>query len=180
MYVQFSIKREATGQWPTETKQSRRSLAARRTRRSRRKQRSWKCAEQLIWQLAKGGERSRNRGGQRLFRMVNDDIRWVEKARLDAEPSHLEALLHFAARAYRRPLSEEEKEDLLGYYRSLPGEGRDWITRSAIRECDRQRADVAGFVLSDRSGGEGCGGSSAVGLRSGQPTELFSLVEHAR
>src|SRR5262249_11476728 len=46
-------------------------------------------------------------------------IRWVERARLAAEPSHLEALLAFAERAYRRPLSPWERDDLLAFYRAL-------------------------------------------------------------
>jgi hypothetical protein len=53
------------------------------------------------------------------FRTINSQIRWVEQARVESEPSHLESLLAFAARAYRRPLSDDERKDLLGYYRTL-------------------------------------------------------------
>jgi mono/diheme cytochrome c family protein len=53
------------------------------------------------------------------FERVNSTIRWVERARLEAEPRHLDALLRFAARAYRRPLSPAEREGILGYYRQL-------------------------------------------------------------
>jgi hypothetical protein len=53
------------------------------------------------------------------FERVNNTIRAVEKMRADAEPLHLQALLRFAARAYRRPLSKAENEDLLAYYRKL-------------------------------------------------------------
>jgi hypothetical protein len=53
-----------------------------------------------------------------FFTRAEAGIRWVERARIDAQPSHLEALLQFAARAYRRPLSQEEKDDLLAYYNS--------------------------------------------------------------
>ncbi|MDX1983801.1 MAG: DUF1592 domain-containing protein [Bryobacteraceae bacterium] len=53
------------------------------------------------------------------FARVNATIRQVEKARIDAEPSHLDSLLQFAARAYRRPLTEADRKDLLDYYRSL-------------------------------------------------------------
>ena len=42
------------------------------------------------------------------FQFVNDGIRVVERARLEAEPSHLDALQKFAARAYRRPLAAED------------------------------------------------------------------------
>jgi len=46
-------------------------------------------------------------------------IRGVERARLAAEPSHLEALVKFAERAYRRPLAADEREGLLAYYHKV-------------------------------------------------------------
>ncbi len=49
------------------------------------------------------------------FQWVNAGIRWVERARIEAEPRHLEALQQFAARAYRRPLSQGERADLLAF-----------------------------------------------------------------
>jgi cytochrome c553 len=53
------------------------------------------------------------------FVSMNADIRWVESARLAAEPSHLEALQKFAERANRRPLKEDERSELLAFYKSL-------------------------------------------------------------
>jgi hypothetical protein len=53
------------------------------------------------------------------FQAMSAEIRRVEKARLAAESGHLKALLHFAERAYRRPLAKDEKEDLLAFYRKL-------------------------------------------------------------
>jgi mono/diheme cytochrome c family protein len=53
------------------------------------------------------------------FTSMNAEIRWVEAARIAAEPSHLEALQKFAERAYRRPLTKEERKDVLAFYRSL-------------------------------------------------------------
>ena len=53
------------------------------------------------------------------FENVNTTVRWIEKARLDAEPSHLAALVEFAGRAYRRPLSPSEKDELTAFYRQL-------------------------------------------------------------
>jgi Protein of unknown function (DUF1592)/Protein of unknown function (DUF1588)/Protein of unknown function (DUF1587)/Protein of unknown function (DUF1585)/Protein of unknown function (DUF1595)/Planctomycete cytochrome C len=67
---------------------------------------------------AEGGGEIGIRAIRDFFKAANDGIRWVEKARIAAEPGHLEALLKFAARAYRRPLSREEREDLLAYYKS--------------------------------------------------------------
>jgi mono/diheme cytochrome c family protein len=53
------------------------------------------------------------------FVNISAEIRDVEQARRAAEPSHLEALKTFAARAYRRPLSQAENDDLLAFYRKL-------------------------------------------------------------
>jgi hypothetical protein len=53
------------------------------------------------------------------FTTISAQIRAVEKARLDAESSHLAALQVFAARAYRRPLSPTERDNLLAFYRRL-------------------------------------------------------------
>ena len=53
------------------------------------------------------------------FDRVNATIRGIEKERIEAEPKHLDALLAFAAKAYRRPLATTERDDLLSYYRSL-------------------------------------------------------------
>jgi hypothetical protein len=53
------------------------------------------------------------------FDHTNAQIRRLERARLEAEPRQLDALLKFAARAYRRPLAQEERDDVLSYYREL-------------------------------------------------------------
>ena len=46
-------------------------------------------------------------------------IRQVEQEHQVAEPSHLEALVHFAQRAYRRPLTTAERDGLLAYYHKV-------------------------------------------------------------
>jgi mono/diheme cytochrome c family protein len=53
------------------------------------------------------------------FDRMNANVRALERAKAAAEPSHLDALLAFAGRAYRRPLTNAEKDDLLAFYRSL-------------------------------------------------------------
>ncbi len=53
------------------------------------------------------------------FQRVNSTIRAVERIRVEAEPHHLDALLNFAARAYRRPLSKADHDDILAYYQTL-------------------------------------------------------------
>src|SRR5260221_10872699 len=53
------------------------------------------------------------------FQWVDDTLRSVERMRVEAEPRHLDALLKFAARAYRRPLSQAERDNILAFYGSL-------------------------------------------------------------
>ncbi len=53
------------------------------------------------------------------FDRMNTNVRALEAAKAAAEPSHLDALLAFARRAYRRPLTKDESDDLIGFYRSL-------------------------------------------------------------
>jgi len=73
------------------------------------------------------------------FARVNTMIRGVERARLESQPKHLESLLQLAARAYRRPLIESEKESLRTYYRSLR-------EQSALTHEDAMR-DMVTLVL---------------------------------
>jgi uncharacterized protein DUF1592/uncharacterized protein DUF1588/uncharacterized protein DUF1587/uncharacterized protein DUF1585/uncharacterized protein DUF1595 len=67
------------------------------------------------------------------FDRVNATIRGIERKRLEAEPKHLDALLAFAARAYRRPLLPPERDDLLAFYRSLR-EKSDLSHEEAMRD----------------------------------------------
>jgi hypothetical protein len=53
------------------------------------------------------------------FATISADIRRLERARLAAEQSHLQSLVKFAERAYRRPLTQAERDDLLKFYRKL-------------------------------------------------------------
>lgn len=57
------------------------------------------------------------------FESVNRAIRTVERKRLEAEPHQIDALVVFAARAYRRPLSAAERDDLRAFYRTLREKG---------------------------------------------------------
>ena len=66
------------------------------------------------------------------FQRVNGTIRSMERLHEAAEPFHLEALLKFAARAYRRPLTQPERETILAFYRALRKEN-DLTHEEAIR-----------------------------------------------
>jgi hypothetical protein len=75
------------------------------------------------------------------FRAVNTGIRWVEKARIDAAPTHLAALQDFAARAYRRPLSQAERADIASYYKSLR-------ERSGLDHDEAMRDSIVSVLMS--------------------------------
>src|SRR5579883_353331 len=57
-----------------------------------------------------------------LFKQQADQFLKEEEA---AIPKQLDALLEFAARAYRRPLQEKEKSDLLALYQAIRKKGAD-------------------------------------------------------
>ena len=68
-------------------------------------------------EIAKGGSDVAIQAIKDFFDRSNESIRWVKRARRDAEASHLESLFDFAARAYRRPLLPADRDDLLSFYR---------------------------------------------------------------
>jgi hypothetical protein len=57
------------------------------------------------------------------FTRIGADIRWVERTRLSAEPSHLRALVQLTERAYRRPLSAGEQDGALAFYHARRKDG---------------------------------------------------------
>ena len=68
------------------------------------------------------------------FDRVDATLRNLEKEHKDAEPRHLEAIVRFAARAYRRPLGKTERDGLLAYYQTLRSKN-GLPHEDAIREC---------------------------------------------
>ena len=69
------------------------------------------------------------------FTTMSERIRRVEKDRKAAEPRHLDALLKFAERAYRRPLTTSERDELLSFYRhshEQDGLGHEEAIRDAV------------------------------------------------
>jgi len=68
------------------------------------------------------------------FGLINTTLRSLEKERKAAEPKHLTALVQFAERAYRRPLTAGERTDLLAYYKKLRAENR-LSHEDAVRDC---------------------------------------------
>ncbi len=53
------------------------------------------------------------------FQIISASIRRVERDRAEAEPRHVGWLQAFAGRAYRRPLTTEERDEVAGFYRDL-------------------------------------------------------------
>ncbi len=67
------------------------------------------------------------------FARIDSLLRGLEKQRQEAQPKHFQALTQFAARAYRRPLTKAESDDLLGYYQGLRAK-KELSHDDAIRE----------------------------------------------
>ena len=91
--------------------------------------------------LAKARKNLADGGGDPLaIQAIEDHFKWVsvtcratEKARLDEEPIQRKAVLDFARRAYRRPLTEAERTDLSAFYQTL--RHKDGLTHEdAIRD----------------------------------------------
>ncbi len=75
------------------------------------------------------------------FKKVNASIRSILKVRAESEPLHLKALTEFAARAWRRPLTKAESDDLLGYYRQMR-------ESSGLTHEEAVRDSVVGILMS--------------------------------
>jgi len=94
------------------------------------------------------------------FQWVNDTLRSVERMREEAEPKHVESLVKFAAKAWRRPLSAEERGEVIGYYHSLrEKEGltheeaiRDSIVRVLMSPQFCYRVDLVEASAGNRQG----------------------------
>lgn len=60
---------------------------------------------------------------QLFDKQVQQEEQALRAAKVAAEPRHLEALLEFAARAWRRPLTSEQREAILGSYHAERKDG---------------------------------------------------------
>jgi len=103
------------------------------------------------------------------FQRVNDTIRRMERMRVEAEPRHIDALLQFAARAYRRPLTQPERQKMLAFYASLR-------EKSALSHEEAIRDSIVSVLMSPKF----CyridpGATAAVKGRS-QPLSGYALA----
>jgi len=78
---------------------------------------------------------------QDFFQSANDGVRRVLQARIEAEPAQLAALQEFAARAYRRPLTQADRGDLLAYYHSLR-------EKDGLSHEDAMRESIVSILMS--------------------------------
>ena len=80
-----------------------------------------------------GAEPTNLKAVEDYFDRINDRIRWLESVEEDSEKIHLEYLVSFAQKAYRRPISHTEKNQILGFYRSLRSNA-DFSHEDALRD----------------------------------------------
>ncbi|HEY0981566.1 DUF1592 domain-containing protein [Schlesneria sp.] len=78
---------------------------------------------------------------EHYFDSMIEDVRWIEETQLSSRKRHLEALIHFAERAYRRPLTEQEREEELTFYHHLRHD-------DALSHEDAMRDCVASILMS--------------------------------
>jgi len=78
---------------------------------------------------------------EKYFDDMATDVRSVEKAHLKAETSHLDTLLQFTERAYRRPMTKTERDELLAFYRKLR-------KKDELSHEDALRDTIASVLLS--------------------------------
>ena len=110
------------------------------------------------------------------FERVNTTLRRMEKMHADAEPLHLDALVRFAARAYRRPLTKAERDDLLGYYHSIrqkEGLSHEDAMRDAIVSVLMSPDFCYRIDLLDTAPAQGTIVKTAAGVR---PISAYSLA----
>jgi hypothetical protein len=75
------------------------------------------------------------------FALKDATMRQVEAARISAQPKHLAALQAFAARAWRRPLTDAERTNLAAYYRTLRA-------KNQLSHEDALRDSLVGVLMS--------------------------------
>jgi hypothetical protein len=79
-------------------------------------------AESYLARARENGNEVVVRAVQEHFDWVNATLRWVEQTKIEAEPKHLQALQELASRACRRPLSADERDELIAFYQVLCNE----------------------------------------------------------
>lgn len=101
-----------------------------------------RLAEVYLAKARRDGANERAQGAiVDYFRIISATIRRVEQERMSAEPRHVVALQALAERAYRRPLSPAERDEVASFYGSLRKEG-------GLSHDDAVRDTVARILMS--------------------------------
>ena len=93
-----------------------------------------KLTHESFLQQAKGSDERGLKAVNDYFTWIDGTLRATEMMRLAAEPSHLAALMKFAERAYRRPLTKDDRNELMAFYREAREKDR-LDHETAMREC---------------------------------------------
>ncbi len=113
-----------------------------------------------------------------LRKPINERAAAFRQRLVDTEPKHLDALLDFAARAYRRPLTGAKTSELRGLYAQSAQAGA--AARRGVPADAGPRARRAGVSVSPREARPGHGARPGLRLGTGEPAELLPLVVAAR
>ena len=81
-----------------------------------------------------GGEPDAIKAIDEHFKWVSKTIRGTEAGRLAAQPLQLKALVDFEQRAFRRPLTADERADILNFYQTLRKK-ENLTHEEAMRDC---------------------------------------------
>jgi mono/diheme cytochrome c family protein len=106
------------------------------------------------------------------FQWENDTMRRIEKMRVDAEPRAVDTLLKFAARAYRRPLSQPEREKILAFYKSLR-------EKSGLTHEEAIRDSIVSVLMSPKFSyriDSAAAKPAKAGSVQGQPVNAYALA----
>lgn len=101
-----------------------------------------KLAEAYVAKVKRrGGSAVAQAASADYFRTMSDAIRRVETDRTAAEPKHLRALQAFAGKAYRRPMTQGEREGVVAFYRTLR-------EKDGLAHEDAIRDSLVGILMS--------------------------------
>jgi hypothetical protein len=111
------------------------------------------------------------------FQWVNDTLRSLERIHKESEPRQIEALMEFAAKAYRRPLTQGEREKILSFYTSLR-------EKNALTHEEAIRDSIVSVLMSPKFSyriDAGGASSAAKPLKTatpvaGQPLPAYALA----
>ncbi len=77
------------------------------------------------------------------FKWVSTTIRATERGRITSEPVQVKGLVDFAGRAFRRPLTEAEKSEVVAFYQSLR-------KRDGLSHEDAMRDAIVSILMSPK------------------------------